>query len=67
MVWRSWVTVGDSHLSKSKSIEDGSSIVADISKNGTFTVIESQSELPLLPGDNFGIFGGDGEADALGL
>lgn len=67
MVWRSWVAVGDSHLSKSKSVEDGSSIITDISKNGAFTVVESQSELPLLPGDNFGVFGCDSEADTLWL
>jgi hypothetical protein len=67
MVWRSWVAVGDSHLSKSKSVEDGSSIITNISKNGALTVVESQSELPLLPGDNFGVFGCDGEADTLWL
>jgi hypothetical protein len=67
MVWRPWVAVGDSHLSKSKSVEDGSSIITDISKNGAFTVVESQSELPLLPGDNFVVFRCDGEADTLWL
>jgi hypothetical protein len=67
MVWRSWVTVGNSHLSESEAIEDGSSIVTDVSKNGPFTVIESQSELPLLPRDDLGILMSDGEADALWL
>jgi len=67
VVWRSRVTVGDSHLSKSEAIEDGSSIVTDISKNGSFAIVESQSELPLLPRDNFGILGRDSEAHSLRL
>ena len=67
MVWRPGVAVGDRHLSESEAIEDGASVIADISKNGSFTVIESQSELPLLPIDDLGIRVSDGETDTLGL
>src|SRR5579859_7798077 len=67
MIRRSWVAVRNSHLSKSETVEDGSIIVADISENGALPIIESQSELPFLPGDDFGVLVVDSETNSLGL
>jgi hypothetical protein len=67
MVRRSRIAVRDSHLSESQAVKDGSAVVADISEDGAFAIIKGQAELPLLPGDDFVVFGIDGEADALGL
>jgi hypothetical protein len=67
MIRRSWVAVRDSHLSQGETVEDRSVIVADISEDDSFSVIECQSKFPLLPSNDFGVMVVNRETNTLRL
>ena len=53
VVGGSRITVRNGHLSKRQTIKHRSAVIADVTEDGTFAIIEGQAESPFLPGYDF--------------